>query len=56
MAIHSKTAGEKTIKLPEMLKCVDITTGETVTTDMLKFNMGQFETRIFEGLTEYRKE
>lgn len=48
LAIHAKTTGEKTITLPETLKCVDIHTHETIISDTLTIRMKQFETRIFE--------
>ncbi len=48
LAIHSKSEGVKKITLPEEIKCTDTATGEVVITDMLKLNMKQFETRLFE--------
>ncbi len=48
LSLHAKTEGKKTINLPEILRCRDINTKETIVSDTLSLDMKQFETRIFE--------
>lgn len=46
-ALHSATAGEKTVFLPEVLVCTDVVSNATQKTSTLSFYCKQFETKIF---------
>ena len=47
LAIHAATAGEKTIRLPEVCILTDMDTGAEQTTDTLQIVCKQFETKLF---------
>jgi hypothetical protein len=47
LAIHAKTEGEKTIRLPAISKIKDLQTGAEQTTDTVKLYCRQYETKMF---------
>ena len=47
LAIHAATAGEKTIRLPEVCRLKDMTTGQIYTTDRLVLTCKEYETKLF---------
>ena len=48
LALHAHDAGKKTIKLPRAVKVTPLTDeGKAVLTDTLRFDMEEFETKIF---------